>query len=155
MCACGRTYKAFFVVGTVGDAAGDHVEVDSIIVGFDVDRGDHVVRSRGRVVFVGAKFLAHVLVVEAVQQACEALLFRQLLVLHEGIADDDIGCVLRRCNVAVLAFTHCVLVFLHGVCVCGGGSHTVWFDFIFIQKHLRVLDKQLWAASHVNAFSCA
>ena len=70
---CKGTYKAFFVVGTVGDAPGDHVQVDFVIVGLNVDRGDHVVGGGRGVVFVGAEFLAHVLVVEAVQQACQAL----------------------------------------------------------------------------------
>ena len=77
-------------------------------------------RSGGGIIFVRAKFLADVFVVEAMQEACEALVLRQLLVLHQGVANNNIGRVLLRSNVTVLAFAHGVYVFFEGsVCVHG------------------------------------
>ena len=43
--ADGDGSKSFFVVGTVGDTAGYHVEVNFVMVGLDVYCGDHVVGS--------------------------------------------------------------------------------------------------------------
>jgi len=70
VCVCVKTYESFFVVSTVWNTAGDHVEVDFIIVGLVVDGGDHVVGGRREVVFVSAEFLAGVFVIKAVEKAC-------------------------------------------------------------------------------------
>ena len=108
--ADGDGSKAFFVVGTIWDAARDHVEVDFVVVGVDVNGGDHIVCGGGGVVFVGAKFLAHVFVVKPLEQSFQTLVFTELLILHEGVSWDDIGSVLLGHDIAVLALAHRVWV---------------------------------------------
>jgi len=73
--ADGDGSEAFFVICAIGNAAGDHVEVDFIMVSVNVNGGDHIVCGGGGVVFVGAKFLADVFVVETVEEACETVIF--------------------------------------------------------------------------------
>jgi len=80
------------------------------VVGVDVNGGDHIVCGGGGVVFVGAKFLAHVFVVKPLEQSFQTLVFTELLILHEGVSWDDIGSVLLGHDIAVLALAHRVWV---------------------------------------------
>ena len=133
--ADGDGSKAFFVVGAIWDAARDHVEVDFVVVGVDVNGGDHVVCGGGGVVFVGAEFLAHVFVVKTFEQSFQTLVFGKLLILHEGVSWHDIGRVLLGHNVAVLALAHRGRRrgVLDGAYFSQGGL-TVYFVFILTKR---------------------
>jgi len=83
------------------------------MVGVDVDGRDHVVGSRSRsVIVVRAKFEAHILVIETVEESCEALVCGEVLVLHEIVSLSDVCVVFFGRNVTVLAFAHGVILVL-------------------------------------------
>ena len=114
--------EALLVVRAVGDAPRYHVEVDLFGVGFDVNRRHHVVCRGCAVLLVGAEFLAHVLVVQALQQPRQALFLGQVLVLLQRFIRHHIRGGLLCGNVAILAFAHVVAVrtaalFLRGHCI--------------------------------------
>jgi hypothetical protein len=75
--------KSLFVVGTVWDTSRNHIEVDFVVVGLNVNGGHHVVSRRRTIIFVFTEFLTYVFVVQTMQQTTQAFLCGQLLVSHK------------------------------------------------------------------------